>query len=220
MTKNTPISTTTSTTPKKRTRRTQERAEQTRAKLIDAGTRIFSEKGFDGVSVREIETTAKVQRGLMAYHFNDKETMWKAVADSVFNNMKNEFDQRVEILQDLTKNQRISFIVRYNVRFHAKHPELSRLMSQEAIHDTWRIRYLIDKHIKPASETLRGLIKDAKGIEGNAFINWYFIMISASSTIFSFAPECKLLFGVDSREESMVEAHADMLVDMLLGIDK
>ena len=35
--------------PKKRVRRTQERAEITRAKLIDAGKELFSKQGFDGV---------------------------------------------------------------------------------------------------------------------------------------------------------------------------
>lgn len=203
--------------PQKRTRRTQERAEITRASLIEAGTRIFSEKGFDGVSVRDIENAADVQRGLLAYHFNDKESLWKAVADSTFGMMKQEFDQRLEILRDLSKSERISFIVRFYVRFHAKHPELSRLMSQEATHDSWRIRYLIDHHIKPASVAMQQLVKEAKGIEGTAFVNWYYIMVSASSTIFSFAPECQLLFGLDCHEENIVEAHADMLVDMLLG---
>ncbi|MGK0500698.1 MAG: AcrR family transcriptional regulator [Oceanicoccus sp.] len=205
---------------KKRTRRTQERTEITRAKLLEAGTTIFSEKGFDGVSVRDIENTAEVQRGLLAYHFNDKENMWKAVVDATFGNMKTEFDQRFEILHDLSKSERVSFIVRFHVRFHAKHPELSRLMSQEATHDSWRIRYLIDHHIRPASNAMARLVKEAKGIEGTDFVNWYYIMVSASSTIFSFAPECQLLFDVDCHQESIVEAHADMLVAMLLGADK
>jgi predicted regulator of Ras-like GTPase activity (Roadblock/LC7/MglB family) len=45
-------------------------------------------------------------------------------------------------------------------------------------------------------------------------------MISATSTIFSFAAECQDLFDVDPCEDSMVEGHADMLVTMLLGSDK
>ncbi|MDE0929269.1 MAG: helix-turn-helix domain containing protein, partial [Halioglobus sp.] len=59
-------------TPVKRTRRVQERAEITRAKLIKAGTVMFSERGFDGVSVRDLENAAGVKRNLLAYHFDDK----------------------------------------------------------------------------------------------------------------------------------------------------
>ena len=38
--------------PVKRTRRVQERTEITRAKLIEAGKVMFSERGFDAVSVQ------------------------------------------------------------------------------------------------------------------------------------------------------------------------
>ncbi len=64
------------------------------------------------------------------------------------------------------------------------------------------------------------LVKETQGLDREAFIHWYYIMISATSTIFSFAAECQDLFDVDPCEDSMVEGHADMLVSMLLGADK
>ena len=201
-----------------RKRRTEERTEITRNKLLDAATRLFSEQGFDGISIRDLEKAADVQGGLLAYHFGDKETLWKTAADRTFGIMSEQVNARTDILKDLSKYERIATMIRFYVRFSASHPEFSRLLSQEGRQDSWRIRYLIEHHLRPSTEDLQLLIKEAKGIEGTAFINWYYIMISASSTIFSFAPECLLLFGVDSREESMVEAHADMLVAMLLGV--
>lgn len=201
----------------KNTERTQDRTEITRAKMMDAATRMFSEQGFDGVSVRDIENAADVYRGLLAYHFDSKESLWQTVVDSIFGHMKTEFDQRLEILEDMPPRERLAFIIRFYVRFHARHPELSRLMGQEARQDSWRIRYLIEHHIQPASEAMEKLVGETLGLDRDAFIHWYYIMISASSTIFSFAPECQLLFGVDSQEEGRVKAHAEMLVGMLLG---
>jgi AcrR family transcriptional regulator len=201
----------------KRSRRTQERTEITRAKLIEAATAMFSEQGYGGVSVRDIENAAEVQRGLLVYHFGDKEGLWKAVADATFELLREEYDERLTILKDLSERERLAFVIRFHVRFYARHPELSRLMSQEAIQDSWRIRYLVDEHIKPSSHALRKAVMHSLDIDEAAFVHWYYIMVSASATIFSFAPECKLLFDVDSREESMVEDHADMLVSMLLG---
>jgi AcrR family transcriptional regulator len=67
-----------------RVRRIQERTEIARANLISAGVPLFSEQGFDAVSVRDIEVAADVKRGMLAYHFGDKETFWKAVADFTF----------------------------------------------------------------------------------------------------------------------------------------
>ena len=131
--------------------------------------------------------------------------------------MKEEFDQRLEILQELSERERLAFIIRFYVRFHNRHPELSRLMSQEATKDDWPLRYLVEHHIRPASRKLQKLVGETLALDESAFVRWYYVMVSASSTVFSFAPECKLLFDIDAHDESFVEAHADMLVAMLLG---
>lgn len=203
--------------PLKRSRRTQERTEITRMKLIDAGKKMFSERGFDAVSVRDLEKVAGVKRNLLAYHFDDKDTLWKIVADDIFGLMKTEFDERLRISREMSSRESLAFVVRFYVQFHARHPELSRLVAQEATQHSWRTQYMIDKHIRPATEAMEKLVKETQGLDREAFIHWYYIMISATSTIFSFAAECQDLFNVDPCEESMVEGHADMLVAMLLG---
>ena len=206
--------------PLKRSRRTQERTEITRMKLIDAGKKMFSERGFDAVSVRDLEKVAGVKRNLLAYHFDDKDTLWKIVADDIYGLMKTEFDERLRISREMSGRESLAFVVRFYVQFHARHPELSRLVAQEATQHSWRTQYMIDKHIRPATEAMEKLVKETQGLDREAFIHWYYIMISATSTIFSFAAECQDLFDVDPCEESMVEGHADMLVAMLLGSAK
>jgi AcrR family transcriptional regulator len=206
--------------PLKRSRRTQERTEITRMKLIDAGKKMFSERGFDAVSVRDLEKVAGVKRNLLAYHFDDKDTLWKIVADDIYGLMKTEFDERLRISREMSGRESLAFVVRFYVQFHARHPELSRLVAQEATQHSWRTQYMIDKHIRPATEAMEKLVKETQGLDREAFIHWYYIMISATSTIFSFAAECQDLFDVDPCEESMVEGHADMLVAMLLGSGK
>ena len=207
-------------TPVKRTRRLQERAEITRAKLIKAGTVMFSERGFDGVSVRDLENAAGVKRNLLAYHFDDKDTLWKRVTNDIYGLMKTEFDQRLLISQEMSGRESLAFVVRFYVYFHARHPELSRLVAQEATQHSWRTQYMIEHHIRPATAAMEKLVKEIQGLDRDAFIHWYYIMISATSTIFSFAAECRDLFDVDPCEDGMVEDHADMLVSMLLGSDK
>jgi AcrR family transcriptional regulator len=198
-------------------RPTRDRADVTRASILQAATRLFSEQGYEGVSVRDIEKAAEVHRGLVNYHFENKDALWKQVVDAAWGQMKIEFEQRLDILEDVSPLERLSFIIRFYVRFFSLNPEISRLMSQEARQESWRIGYLVDTHIKPSSRSMQKLVGDALGLDHKAFIHWYYIMVSASSTIFSFAPECALLFGVDSRQEDMVKTHADMLVSMMLG---
>lgn len=203
-------------TPAKQPRRTQERAEMTRAKLIKAGELLFSERGFDAVSVKDLETEAGVKRNLLAYHFDDKETLWKASADAIFGQIRSEFEQRLDIMKEVSGRETLAFIVRFHVYFHARNPQLSRLMSQEATRKGWRLDYLVKNHIRASALHMEKLVHETKGFEREAFIHWYYIMISSTSTIFSFAAECQELFGVDPCEESRVEGHAEMLVSMLL----
>jgi TetR/AcrR family transcriptional regulator len=199
-----------------RRRKTQERSQPTRDALQAAALRLFSEQGFDGVSVRDIENTAAVKRGLLAYHYGDKESLWTKVVDTTMGEMRSELDRRMEIMEDISEEERLAYIIRIHVRYFSRHPEISRLMAQEARQESWRIEYLVEAYLRRSSRVLQNVVTRALDLDEKAFIHWYYIMVSASSTIFSFAPECKLLFGVDSCEEDMVNAHADMLVGMMV----
>ncbi|MFK7975455.1 MAG: TetR family transcriptional regulator [Halioglobus sp.] len=203
------------TNTKKAEKRTQERSEQTQDSILAAATRLFSELGYDGVTVSDIEKLADVHRGLVAYHFSDKETLWKTVTDRSFNHMSGEFRQRLSMLKEVSKQERLALIVRFYVHFNAQHPEVSALVSQEARKKTWRNEYLVDHHVRRACDSMEALANEILGLDRETFIHWYYILISASSTLFYFAPECELLFGVDSRSEAVVQRHAELLVGML-----
>src|ERR671916_2118160 len=61
-----------------RTRRA-EQAEGTRAALVAAGRTLFAERGYAGVATEEIVATARVTRGALYYHFEDKRDLFRAV---------------------------------------------------------------------------------------------------------------------------------------------
>ena len=197
-------------------RKTQERTEITRTKLLDAAARIFSEQGYEGVSIKDLESGAGVQRGLLAYHFTDKEGLWKAAADRIFNLLQADVSDRLEILADLPVRERLVAVIRFYVRFSARHPEFSRMMTQEARQESWRKDYLVENYVQRMTTVMRGPVSEALGIEGPDFMHWFYMLAGASSIIFSHAPEARTLFGVDSLSEEVVERHADMMVRMLV----
>lgn len=53
--------------------------ETSRIKLMRSAERLFAERGYDGVSVRDISNDAKVNSALVGYHFGGKEGLLKEV---------------------------------------------------------------------------------------------------------------------------------------------
>jgi|TARA_B110000503_G_scaffold137953_1_gene223117 AcrR family transcriptional regulator len=197
-------------------RRVQERTEIARSKLIEAATPMFAEQGFDAISVRDIENAAGVKRGVLSYHFGTKDELWREATNALFNPLITALGQRLEILRDLSSRERVALLIRFHVRYYAENPLLSRLMSQEARQNTWRIAYLSQHYVGPSVAEVKKHIADELELTQIEFAHWYYIMVSASATIFSFESECEKLFGFNPRTEEAIERHANMLVAMLL----
>jgi AcrR family transcriptional regulator len=72
-------------------RRTQaERSATTRTALVDAATRLFAEKGYVAAGREEIVAAAGVTRGALYHHFADKADLFRAVFESVENEVMGE----------------------------------------------------------------------------------------------------------------------------------
>src|SRR5918994_2094827 len=63
--------------------RREQDALATRQALIDAGRQLFSARGYARVATEEIVERAKVTRGALYHHFRDKRDLFRAVFESV-----------------------------------------------------------------------------------------------------------------------------------------
>ena len=199
-----------------RKRRPQERAETTKRKLIKAALQAFSERGFDAVTVRDIEVAAGVQRNLVSYHFGGKEEMWKAAAAHVITKLDEFAEGRQELVRDLSTSEWLAYTIRSYVRFSAKHPELNRLMIQEGKQDSWRIHWLVDEFLRPAMERLRLVVESHRKIDDQQFVHWYYVFVSGAM-MFSMAPEAALLFDVDVYDDEIIDRHVETMATLLLN---
>lgn len=55
------------------------KSEATKARILRAAERLFAERGYDGVSVRQIAAAADVQLALISYHFRTKDGLYHEV---------------------------------------------------------------------------------------------------------------------------------------------
>lgn len=197
-------------------RRSQERGDVTKRRLVDAAIEEFASRGFDGVTLRDIEVHADVQRGLVKYHFGTKEDMWKAAVDSLFTELLDFRRERDEVERDMSPKERLAFRIRSFVRYSANWPDLNRMMSQEGKRDSWRMRYIIENYLLQRVLSLRDLVTANLNISSDEFAHWYYMYISAGAFMFSMEPEARKLFGIDVTTDEIIDRHAEMMVEFLL----
>jgi AcrR family transcriptional regulator len=61
----------------------QEHTAHTRRALIEAATRLFTERGYLDTSIEDVASGARVTRGALYHHFSSKLEMFNAVCDAV-----------------------------------------------------------------------------------------------------------------------------------------
>ncbi|MEL6386212.1 MAG: TetR family transcriptional regulator [Pseudomonadota bacterium] len=198
--------------------RTQERSGVTQAKLVEAAILEFTERGYDGVTLRDIETAANVQRGLVKYHFGGKEGLFRAVVDTLFGELEEYRRSRQEAEQDLSPKERLAYRIRSFVRYSARRPELNRLMSQEGKHDSWRLRYILDAFLRRAVNNTKDMAVAHLSLTSEAFCHWYYLYVGSGAFVFSMAPEAQKLFGIDVMTEEFIDRHAHLVANMLLSV--
>ncbi len=194
--------------PPKRQRAVQARAKKTQEKIIERALELFATNGFDGVSIREIEIKAKVKRGLVAYHFGSKNDLWCRVMDALFARIP----PPPEDDPNLNKAQKLRIQIKHFVRFSADNPELSRVILQEGKVQTWRSTYLLDNFVRPRVTLIQHLF-------GSFDAHSHYIVIGAATLVFDVSAECQALFGINPYDDAFVDAHADRVTDLILGIN-
>ncbi|MGD1953982.1 MAG: TetR/AcrR family transcriptional regulator [Sphingomonadales bacterium] len=185
--------------------------------MLDAALKEFADRGYEAVTVRDIEALADVQRGLLGYHFGGKENIWKAVISRMTTGYLEYRKVRLDVAQDLSVHERLAFRIRAFVRYSAEHPELHQLMMQEGNRDTWRLRHLVDTFLRDSSPDLRQLAKTDLSLSDEDFAHWYYLYLGAGALVFSLTSEAKHLFGVDVTKEEFIARHANFVADFLTG---
>jgi TetR/AcrR family transcriptional regulator len=67
-----------------------EQAKESRDKILKSAEELFSTKGFDGTSVREVAEKAGVNKALIFYYFKNKEEILQSLFDTLIHDMKQE----------------------------------------------------------------------------------------------------------------------------------
>ena len=206
--------------PGKSKRKEQSRTRLAKAKMISVATPMFAEKGYGATSISEIEIKANVKRGMLVYHFKTKRNLWMEVADHVFAPVvAKRWEEKAQ--ESLTKHtspkEKVEKLIREYVRTAAEFPEIDHFYRKVSCETSWRLEYLVTNYLRPEKDYLEQINAETLWQDPRDLMHWYYILYSSCSAIFSSAPECRVLFGINSLDKEIVEHYADILVNLLLN---
>lgn len=101
---------------------------QSETRLLESATRLFSSKGYDATSVRDIIEDAGVTRPVLYYYFQNKEDLYTRLIEAQFKLMSDEIDVVVQSSEPFVEKLRA--LVRDSFRRAESSPETVSLLLQ------------------------------------------------------------------------------------------
>jgi TetR/AcrR family transcriptional regulator len=145
--------------------RTQsERADQTRARILEAAVREFSENGLAGARTEQIAEIAGVNKALLYYYFKSKEALYQAALELVVQRAID--NSMAAITTDRSAGEKVvRFALNHFDRIHSQR-EFQGLMQQEMVRarqgEKNALNSIIEKIFRPMMFLLRDLLTEGQ----------------------------------------------------------
>lgn len=143
------------------------RDRETRERLLAAAERLFAERGFKKVTVREICRAARANVAAVNYHFGDKLGLYREVLQSAIGAIRDTTDQaRVAGEGQTPEEQLRRYIVIFLRRvLAAKSEPIHQLLAREVSDPTPALDDVVEQAIRPRIELLSRVIGDIIGCD-------------------------------------------------------
>lgn len=195
-------------------RRRQDRAAQTRERILDAATMEFAECGFGGATTRSIAERAQVQHGLLIYHFESKLGVWQAVMERLLNVMHAEFLETFDSLKDVDDVTKLQLMQRQFIWNAAAKPETNWLMSHEGADQSGRLSWLIERIVSQDIDVLIDLIAKVQSqghyVDGDP-THLHYLYVGAASRVFMLTGEIERTMGQSPFDTAFIDSHIDLV---------
>ena len=160
------------------TRRTNPQ-DDPRERLLKAGEEIFGLVGFHRATIREICQRAHVNNAMVAYYFDGKEGLYKAVLEySLTESLRKPHDRATSRVQQAGPEERLrAFIAEFLQYALAEEPSRSRtarLIMREMAEPSAALGWVVERLLRPVVDDVEALVRELLGGRaGDEDIRWY-----------------------------------------------
>jgi AcrR family transcriptional regulator len=189
------------------------------AVLLQAALDAFAETGFDGTSVRELSRRLGVSHALLTARFGSKEGLWFAAMEHTLLQTERTW-REIADSPDLDDLEAFRQGIVRQVIFSAAHPQVLRIMNHEGAIDSPRVRFVVDRFVKPLRSELERLIDrlvTAGRIRPVPYVTMHHLVTGGGGALFANPVEATLLGAPPSPDAEDVRAHAEAVADLLIS---
>ncbi|TWJ19201.1 TetR/AcrR family transcriptional regulator [Geobacter argillaceus] len=190
-----------------------------RSTLMEVGTRLFAERGLNGVSIRELSRAAGASISMISYYFGGKEGLYSAVLREQFVC----FDEIEAIRrQGAEPLAMIEAYIRWTIQRHRSNPYLLRFYTSELTNPTPYFATIVSPAIGKVIRILMEIVDE--GIAGQQFrsdlhpgygvlalagmVNYFFLSMLATENLISHSPD---------KDEELIQQYIAIFANGILG---
>jgi TetR/AcrR family transcriptional regulator len=198
---------------------TRGRPEESRAAILEAAVAEFAEYGIAGARTDAIARAAKVNKALLYYYFQDKDSLYAAVLEHVFRGMR---ERVMPVLEsNLPPRQKMLKYLGTYFDYIATNPRFPRVVQAEWVRSgagTARMQRVAKQYFRPVFEKLVEVLREGiKAGEFRAVNPMDFLPSMAAVVVFYFtaAPLMKTLMKVDPLSEQRIRERRAFVLDFI-----
>lgn len=186
------------------------------AAVLEAATQLFAERGYAGTSIADIAAASRVAKPSVLYHFPDKDSLWKAVVEALWQQVDAFFDEnfpkgappsraRLEHLLDLFVHASLAW------------PAYVRIPFIEGASPSWRSQWLVDhyfgRHVMWTDGLIRAL-QDSGEIRPGDPAHFQAMLSSTVNVFIAQAAMWNQTYGRRLDDEESLRAAVGLAVDL------
>jgi len=176
------------------------RGRRAQAAVLSAATQLFAERGFAGTSIADIADAAQVAKPSVLYHFPDKDSLWRACVDTLWNEVDDFYTERWPTRMRPSRAL-MERILELFVEAALRWPAYVRIPFIEGATPSWRSEWLVEKHFKTHVLTNdrilracqeRGLLRTGTAVQAQLVLTSGINVVVAQAAMWSSAFETRV----------------------------
>jgi AcrR family transcriptional regulator len=189
------------------------------ALLLRRALAAFAERGYEGVSVRQLARELGISHALLNARFGAKRELWFAAMNQAMTTLEQELLATARPEEDADDLAALRAGIVAYVTFAAAHPEVLRIMRYEGAIDSERIRFIADRFIAPVkaiAEYRLGRLAAAGRIRRISYAAFHYLITHGGGGPFASAAEARLIGAGPPRGAAAIREHAEQVADVII----